>query len=1233
MSSKPIDRESAWNRRRFLQGIGVAFSAAVLSKTVGCTVSTAPSSTGASGLPLSITPSFFVRAIRPEDMTILDIAFVNLRVAGGQLVAGPSSDASYIILGLGAQHVLEPVPGWFHPSPSPSYLSGPTRLVFLTPLAILPIDYSLGGILEACARSQTSVSANAQTGPIAIGIDRPTALTAMRTSSAAKASYREQRARMAMRRASPSAIASALGITTGWPPFAPPRGIPVAPASGETSIELPTRLILSPDEYSKWQHEDAPFVSPSSQRSELWRTHLSSTNTNGIALEAARSYTTVRAIWTRDSSFDPYTPPPDLVDPVPTSYTSAIDGDPLDQSRRESLVKLTSDWSNGKAPAAIRCDQLDLSALGGFLQARAGFDSPAGKLASWIQRITLGRDQYVATSSRGYLAPYDHRATKITIAERVIDDSGRATYLDVHAVIVIDEAQVAFDAPGAPFRSVEILITQTDPLTDGPEGTQFLAATGEVAMLQARGVDQLWNSVSFSFPICFSKGRKTAADLFNAQPEPLRTIQLNRQRVGFAASSKADTAYETRAIVLSARCSSDASPIRPSMVSATIAVEAIRHLIDGAADVTVRYAEPYLRYGLPIDPAAIAGHLNANEVLFALDSALPASFGGKGDRTGGVITPDLNVVGISRKLGLLSASATDATGMADALTHAATNFSPASFFGGGAGLSPKLFGVLDLKTLVKDLDADKLAEAAQKQATSMMPKFVTEALDAVARLVSEAENFKQRLATLPDLALRYGDKLSDPLKAFFAKAKTLADAIEKMLIDVHTGASTGDFYPLTGIPNLLEASPEPPRGGSSAANAIKALSDVVTGLAAVNVPGTPFDLQIPAGVQRDLKSFAAKLQSLLGMLKDVAAAADQIRKGLEAAKDMTVKLEWRPAIQPFPDAANAIFTPHDEHGLFLSLEVRGKSRFDPKTGQTLPAGMDVLASLENFALTLLGASDPAISFMFRKLVVDIKAQKKPEVDVVYDGLKFGGSLKLLNKLKDLIPLDGFSDPPFVDVGVEGITAGFTIAPPSLSLGLFTLKNINLGASITLPFLGGGLGWEFHFCTKKQPFNLTVGIFGGGGFLSLVGSANGLDEIHGSLEFGAYLAIDLDVASAEMSIAAGAYLDWDLAKKKTQFTGFLRLRGALHALGCTLSIELRASIAYDSGKHDLWVKAELNVQLEIGPFSPSITLGFEKHFDLGDGGGAASSRPLLVSSPMKHDPAAWTNYLNAFARAA
>ena len=169
-----------------------------------------------------------------------------------------------------------------------------------------------------------------------------------------------------------------------------------------------------------------------------------------------------------------------------------------------------------------------------------------------------------------------------------------------------------------------------------------------------------------------------------------------------------------------------------------------------------------------------------------------------------------------------------------------------------------------------------------------------------------------------------------------------------------------------------------------------------------------------------------------------------------------------------------------------------------------------------------------------------------DVDVLLTDIKFVGPLSFVETLRDLIPLDGFSDPPYLDITPQGIDAGFSwrcrtsrsaFQPDQPEPGRGLHRALHRPAAVSV---------RFNFCTREQPFNLTVTLFGGGGFFGVTIDPHGVQILEASFEFGASISIDLGVASGGVHVMAGIY--FRMEQDAASLTGYFRLGGNVDVLG-------------------------------------------------------------------------------------
>jgi hypothetical protein len=410
---------------------------------------------------------------------------------------------------------------------------------------------------------------------------------------------------------------------------------------------------------------------------------------------------------------------------------------------------------------------------------------------------------------------------------------------------------------------------------------------------------------------------------------------------------------------------------------------------------------------------------------------------------------------------------------------------------------------------------------------------------------------------------------------------------------------------------------------SSAGDVTAAVSGALT---AIGVEVTALrDLVRTRPLPPQVKADIERLINALEPAFDVAAVAAtidgivQFVNGLDPeGLGLRARFEWKPTLRNFPDVADndALFIVRPD-GFRLSVEARASG--------TDGVGADVLAELRGFALNLFPTA-PLMRLGFDRLAFRAASGRKPEVDVVFRGIEFVGVLSFIETLKEMIPFDSFSDPPYVDVTPEGVTAGFNLGLPAVAVGVFSLENISLGADARVPFLGNeALMIGFNFCTREKPFRLTVMMIGGGGFVGIRLSPRGLVLLEMSLEAGACLSINLGVASGSVSIMVGIYLR--LEADAGSLTGYFRIRGEVDVLGlisASITLELSLTYEFDSGK--MVGRASIEIEVEIFFFSFSVTVSCERRLAGSNGDRLAE---IMAVQPDGSSPA-WVTYCNAFA---
>ena len=342
---------------------------------------------------------------------------------------------------------------------------------------------------------------------------------------------------------------------------------------------------------------------------------------------------------------------------------------------------------------------------------------------------------------------------------------------------------------------------------------------------------------------------------------------------------------------------------------------------------------------------------------------------------------------------------------------------------------------------------------------------------------------------------------------------------------------------------------------------------------------------------------------------------------------------WQPvlkgtSIEVFPDLLTINVK---DPSTALTINTIVKKPFDQK----LQAEMNGSARFENFEVIVA----KMIGVGFKSL--EFKTGSSQKTDVKVDlvtpvPISFMGPLSFVNNLQSIIPPTGFSgDGPYIDLSSTAVVAGFSISVPTIAVGICSIENISLGASVTLPFTGDPLLLAFNFCTRENPFLLTVSCFGGGGFFRMVTSLKQIETVEAAFEFGASMSLDVGVASGSVSVMGGFYFKSENTvingydANLIVLTGYIRLNGSLSIIGLiTVSLEFylafTANFLSKNGKEvvdKLVGEATLKVKVEILFFSTTVSVTVRREIQ------GADADPKFTQTIFPED---WEEYCLAFA---
>ncbi len=676
-------------------------------------------------------PSHIAEILRTDDLLNLRIEFLNLAFnpAKARLERIDTGSEAYVRVHFPPQHVAEQAFDINDPSvPAPpikSHIAGDSRLVFALPKGVNEIPYELAALLswEQWKPSLVPVALPPEFLPDARTAQKAVMATQRGHLHSSVGGYSLRLPHFAGNGTTPAGIMTAkeynasaylskadmrrkLTLPQAGPEIAEPEPV-------HTAIEAPTRLILSPHDRNGWAHSVPPVSRNSSEqteeqdgkivRTELWHTRLGVLDASGkdgktVVDEQDAFLRTVRAVWSPDYSKN-----------AGGTCGSGIRSESLTAGERNQIVHLTSDLGlDFEKP--VQAKRLMLSALGSWLDLQGDWEPqvPFG-LESWTHRATMGRDQFVRVICKGYLFPFGHRASLITITERRIEEKPvHGAYLRFRQFVIVREPEKQYakepsgngrdarEGRSIPFQTVRLKTLVTPNLNPVPaKADGWLQVDKQDFLFKIEAEDWDGRRCEFTAALNFMENTlaeesggigsiiqraavKARADLYNEKPEyrARRERPLAGQKIAYAPSSDpGDTSFETDLLVLGGGFRKDANKgellFYPLLQSAKVRLAAASRLTGANTGVAFSLFDAFVENGFG------AGN-DEGQVFAKVPDALALNF--PTDRAGGVATPNMAIRGLSRRFGIVGGAAEAAAKWEDDLAGLAKGQLPDQFF-------------------------------------------------------------------------------------------------------------------------------------------------------------------------------------------------------------------------------------------------------------------------------------------------------------------------------------------------------------------------------------------------------------------------------------------------------------------------------------------------------------------------------------------------------------------------
>jgi hypothetical protein len=292
----------------------------------------------------------------------------------------------------------------------------------------------------------------------------------------------------------------------------------------------------------------------------------------------------------------------------------------------------------------------------------------------------------------------------------------------------------------------------------------------------------------------------------------------------------------------------------------------------------------------------------------------------------------------------------------------------------------------------------------------------------------------------------------------------------------------------------------------------------------------------------------------LAALVDIDAprrAIEQLLRNLIPHK-ATLTYDFDAQVQP---VAN-IFVPAPDGGQRLTINSRTSiDLFNGGKPEYAIKGM-----LDPFAIHLLGDAIDVVTVNFN-LATFIGGQDTPfRVSVDMKSVELGAAVQFLAQLQTyLTTSDGSGFFLKAAEGFPGIEVGYGLNLGTISLGPVSFINVSLNASCMLPFDKRDALFKISLSRPESPFLISAGIYGGGGYLALIGNGQKIVGFEASFEFGGVAAFAFGPLSGVGRLTTGIFVRKIM--NSTTIDGFFFAGGAarIACFGIAASLLVRVGM--------------------------------------------------------------------------
>jgi hypothetical protein len=348
-------------------------------------------------------------------------------------------------------------------------------------------------------------------------------------------------------------------------------------------------------------------------------------------------------------------------------------------------------------------------------------------------------------------------------------------------------------------------------------------------------------------------------------------------------------------------------------------------------------------------------------------------------------------------------------------------------------------------------------------------------------------------------------------------------------------------------------------------------------------------------------------------IKQALDAWSKILNLLNIPTEITVSFDWDTELHDGPQSFPVFIGQLEGKTSRLEMHAKLTQRLSGAPESS------VSTAISNCQIQLV-PSAPFLRVGIRSVSFNARTGQSPDFHVTMADppVQLTGPLDFVSDLQKKLKFLSGDNGPVVTVTQRGVLAGYAFPIPAMTLGAFNVAGIKLAAGVELSFAGEPARVRFSFSERHNPFVITVGIFGGGGFFAAEATPSKMELLEGALDFGASAELTVAVAHGRAQIFGGFY--FGVEPTRAVFTGYFSAYGVLDIAGLiSMSVLFYLGLSYinDNGTAKAVGECTVSVEIDILFFSVHYDLTVRREFTKGS---VSSAMLLSDRDSAEHCPA-------------